>query len=690
MSTLLNIGIVLSATDLLTPVFQQTEDKLGSISANLTKIGTASLALGEGITSTLGGYFNNYQELRSAQGELKTLGVAAEGIDAITKSAKDFSNQFAGGTAPDFIRASYDIKSGIASLSDVAVGEFTSIAALTANATKSSVSQMTSLFATGYGIYRSQFDAFGASTIQGWESLSDEEKDIKFGEYFSAGIASTVQAFKTDGSQMSASLSNLGASATSAGVAFAEQLSILGQLQKTMSGSEAATKYRAFLDSAYGAGEKLGLTFTDANNQLLTMPDILGLLKEKYGNTIDAIEGDELKKAFGTEEAVGLIKLLYSEADVLTENINQMNLSLQEGSAKTRQMALAANEGRELEVFNQKVNNLTSTLGSAFAPVALFVTDVLGNVIGSVTEWMQEHEDLSKVIVGSVGVVGIALSVLGSLGVVMGGISMVLPFLSGGFGLVTSSMGFLITATKILSASLLTNPIGWIALAIAGAAYIIYSNWEPISNFFSNLWQGIVSAFDSSISFIRNYLGWTPLGIVMNNWNPIVDFFKSLWDSVVGFTNSVWQSIVDSVVSVVNLIKSPFESFFNWINEKFKWFSDTIGSIVDMGKSILGGIFDTVGGVMKSASSSFVLEGGYGKEATNTSKANEIQKSVMSSSVSNSNEMIYQNRQNATSQVVKSEPTYNITVNNPSSNVDVVKAMKEHEKKQQNRQFGDM
>lgn len=244
MSTLLNIGIILSATDALSPVLGNAtsgldsfDNKIDETSANLTKLGTASLALGEGISSALGSTFDDIQELRAAQGELKTLGIEGTGLDAITQSAKEFASEFSGTTAPTFVKAAYDIKSGISSLGDTAVGGMTSIAALTGKATKASTDLMTSLFATGYGIYRDQFEQFGAATIDGWNKLSEEEKDIKFGEYFSAGIANSVQAFKTDGTQMSAALSNLGASATSAGVDFAEQLSILGQLQATMSGS---------------------------------------------------------------------------------------------------------------------------------------------------------------------------------------------------------------------------------------------------------------------------------------------------------------------------------------------------------------------------------------------------------------------------------------------------------------------
>jgi hypothetical protein len=610
MSTLLNIGIILSATDALSPVFRGASSevdgfaaKAKNASADLTKLGTATLAIGEGITSTLGSFVNDFQEIRAVQGELKTLGVVSEGIDAITASAKEFSNQFSGTTTSDFISASYDIKSGISSLSDTAVGEFTAISALTGKATKSSTDQMTSLFASGYGIYRKQFESFGSSTIAGWNKLSAEEKDIKFGEYFSAGISNSVQAFKTDGSQMSAAISNLGATATSAGIDFAEQLTILGQLQATMSGSEAATKYRAFLGSVSGAGDKLDLQFTDANNQLLSMPVIIEKIKDKYGSTIDAIEADELKKAFGTEEAVGLIKLMYDETDTLTDNINKMNSSLQEGTKKTKMMALAANEGKEQDLLNQKISNLTDTIGSRFATVVLFATDVIGNVVEGVTSWMDEHETLSTVIVSSIGIIGGLLTILGTVGVVAGGVGMVLPFLSGGLGLVTASMGLLATATKVVTAAFVANPIGLIAAGIATAAYLIYDNWEPIGEFFTNLWSGIKETAAPVLEWMSNGL-------------------------------------------------STVSSFFGFGSDK-----KDENSTAPMAK---------------------------------TQGAKDLQAEVLSSPVSPNHNMIYQNKQDSSSRVIKNEPTYNITVSNPNSDVDVQRAIKDMERRNRNKTYEDL
>ncbi len=619
MSTLLTLGIILSATDKLTPILggassslDKLDSKIGAVSANITKLGTASLALGLAITAPLKGALDDYQNLAAAQGEIASLGIDDSGIKAITKSAREFSNEFAGTTAPEFIKAAYDIKSGISSLSDTAVGEFTKTAALTATATKSNTAEMTSLFATGYGIYRKQFEDFGASTVDGWNDLSDEEKDIKFGEYFSGGIAGAVQAFKTDGGQMSASMSALGATATNAGVSFAEQLSILGTLQQTMSGSEAATKYKSFLNAAVGASDKLGISFTDVNDKLLSTPEILEKLKNKYGDTLSAIEKDEIKDAFGTDEAVAMIDILYDKTGDLKNGMQELNKITANGTQVTKEMAKAMNKGKEFDLLGQQMNNVSTLIGGAFAPLALSLSETIGGVVKSVSSWMEENEELSSTIFTGIAVIGGLLTVLGSVGVTVGAVGMAMPFLSGGIGLLTGSFGFLGTAIKVVSSAFLTNPIGLAVTAIATAAYLIYDNWEPISEFFINLWDGIGTAAEPVL-----------------NW-------------------------LESKIGAVTEIISSISSFFG-----------------------LGG---DISATVKPVSS----------KANNTSIEN-IQKDVLSSNVSNSNQLIYNNNRSnqGSSKVIHNTPTYHIAVTNPTNNVDVVKAIKEHEQNQKNRQYED-
>lgn len=241
-----------------------TVNKLNTAFGTMQKAGAAMAGVGGAITGLCMKTVTATFDTQNALGELSSLGV--KDLKAVENAAKSFSDTWAGTSKSDFITAAYDIKSGIASLTDEGVAQFTELAALTGKATKSTTEEMGSLFATGYGIYKGFYD---------------DMSDLEFGEMFSAGIATAVKNYKTSGSEMASAISALGATATNANVPLEEQLAIMGQLQTTMSGSEAATKYKSFLNQASSAGEKLGLTFLDTNNQLKSMPEILMELKRR-------------------------------------------------------------------------------------------------------------------------------------------------------------------------------------------------------------------------------------------------------------------------------------------------------------------------------------------------------------------------------------------------------------------------
>ena len=89
----------------------------------------------------------------------------------------------------------------LSSLSDEGVAEFTALAALTAKATKSTASEMTSLFATGYGIYKvDEGDGFGVPEsllqlhlLSGVHCLTELAPKLFKGEQVLTKVASWIE-----------------------------------------------------------------------------------------------------------------------------------------------------------------------------------------------------------------------------------------------------------------------------------------------------------------------------------------------------------------------------------------------------------------------------------------------------------------------------------------------------------------
>lgn len=433
MESIFKLGILLSVIDRVSGPSQRIGQSMTGLRGRVLSLGPAFdkfksyglilTTVAAGILNMMSGTVMATTASQKALGELSSVGITD--LDALARAGQDFSGTWSGTTKAEFISAAYDIKSGISTLTDEGVAEFTKLAALTGKATKSATAEMTSLFATGYGIYKDMY-----------ADLSD----MQFGEVFSAGIAASVKNFKTTGSGMAQAISQLGATATTANVPFEEQLTILGMLQATMTGSEAGTKYKAMMQAAAGAGEKLGLQFLDSNNQLLSMPEILLTLRNQYGDTLDAMEKMDIQKAFGTQEAVAVIDLLYGKVGDLQSNIRHLSGAMARGATFAQQMAMAMNvdPGAGMALLAQRWHNLVEIIGQQFLPVLIPLFTWIGEIIRYMTEFAQTHEMLTRAAVLTIGTVAAVVFILGGLAAALGAVGLLAPNVMAGFTAVSS------------------------------------------------------------------------------------------------------------------------------------------------------------------------------------------------------------------------------------------------------------
>jgi len=507
---------------------------LGKQSKDLARRGV-SIGLGAiAALAPIGKAMSAYQRIERAKGKISSLGVGELGIKKITDEATKFSNVFAGGDAADFVAASYDIKSGIESLSNSDVGKFTRLAALTGRATKSSVEEMTKLFALGHGIFRGQF-----------------KTDIEFGNKFSAAIATAVQAFRTDGGDLIQGISTLGATATGLGVSLEEQLAVLGMSKSAFnSASEGATSYRAVLAGVGKAQEYLGVSFVNSKGMMLPMADILDKIKGKYEkmgvSMKDVRVQDALRKAFGSIEATKMINALINKTDSLRKAQSKLNKNMKEGTAITEEMALAMQRGEEFNIFAQKMSNMGIAIGRVFAPAVLSIAKYVGDLALRIGAWVDVNPRLS--------------STLGKVLIVVGLIAAALSVLAIAFGVVGMAMGALTPILVIFSAALWANPITWVVIAVValGAAiYQLIKYWDDIvwvaNYFFGRIGDWVASTFtlENAIAGIAGVFGalTAPIRFVID----LIDLFLSKFDiynkakaQVTGIADSVSGAVSDA------------------------------------------------------------------------------------------------------------------------------------------------
>lgn len=600
--------------------------KLNSAFGTMQKAGAAMAGIGGTITGLAMKTVTATFDTQNALGELSSLGV--KDLKAVEDAAKSFSDTWAGTSKADFITASYDIKSGIASLTDDGVAQFTQLAALTGKATKSTTEEMGSLFATGYGIYKGFYD---------------DMSDLEFGEMFSAGIATAVKNYKTSGSEMASAISALGATATNANVPLEEQLAIMGQLQTTMSGSEAATKYKSFLNQASSAGEKLGLTFLDTNNQLLSMPDILTELKGKYGETIDAVEKRELKEAFGTDEAVALIDLLYNNVETLDSGIQDLQGSMKNGISVTEEMAEAINNTPEqkFQVLKQQIHNNVEELGNGLLPAVNNTMDKVSGLIQKGSKWISNNQETVQSIMNIALKLGVFLVIAGSVMGVIGSLGKL--FLSA-----KNAIGLVKTATLGMNTAFLASPITWVIAGIVAlvAAFVVLWNkseafrgfwiglFEQVKSSFMQAWQTLKPALQNlGQKFMELYQAVQPilevLGAVLGAVLTVAldfasaavgdlkDFFFNCFDAIISFLGGFASGFLDVVggalsaigIDATETITKMKDTIKNGLEAVKGFFGNILGAASDTVKEKLGNMkaaYEEHGGGIKGVAAAAV------------------------------------------------------------------------------------
>lgn len=591
MEAVFKLSVVLSLMDKMT-------SPLLSATGGFQKAGKVMAAAGVGIVSACTGIVTSTFETQNALGELSSLGV--KDLKAVESAAKSFSDTWAGTTKSDFITAAYDIKSGIASLSDEGVAKFTELAAITGKATKSTTQEMGSLFATGYGIYKGAY-----------KNMSD----LQFGEMFSAGISTAVKNYKTAGSQMASAISVLGATATNNKVSMEEQLAILGQLQTTMSGSEAATKYKAFLNAAASAGGKLKTSFVDSNGELLSTTEIIEKLHKKYGQTISAIEKQELKQAFGTDEAVAMIDLLYNNVDVLKGGIDDLSASMKKGVSVTKEMAAAINSTPEqkFKVIQQQIHNNVEELGNALLPIANDVLTKVGELVAKWSAWITENRATVETIVRMAAVLGPLLIILGSaIGIIIG-VSNAIIKVKTAFTIAQGAMAIMKAKWAALNITFAISPIGLIIvgiIALVAAFTILWNKSEAFRNFWKRLFSGIVNVARNALNAVKNFFGsimGAASATVKEKLNNIKNAYKANGGGIkgiaaaslaavkglytAGFTfidkltggklTAIKDKFFQGMNAAGNAVKGALDGIKNWFSEKLTAVADFVKGIID-------------------------------------------------------------------------------------------------------------
>lgn len=196
------------------------------------------------------------------------------------------------------------------------------------------------------------------------------------------------------------------------------------------------------------------------------------------------------------------------------------------------------------------------------------------NLVNSFLEWsnsmMQAHPNIAKFIALAISISGVLMAVAPAFIMVKTALLQLGPaFLKIGAWLVSLSGSIIPAFGAVMGA--LAGPIG-IAIAaitlLAGAVYLIITNWSSITEFFSNLWTSIQNIFTTVVTAIGSFLSsaWSAIvSTATSVFTALSSFFSTVWSGISAIFTGVWNGIKSALTAIWNGLKTVATTAFNAI-----------------------------------------------------------------------------------------------------------------------------
>lgn len=362
----------------------------------------------------------------------------------------------------------------------------------------------------------------------------------------------------------SGSIAALGA--TIRGMGVAEEVAATGikNMMLALVAGESATKgqHNAYIELGMDAKKVAQDMQKDAEGTTLSVLKAISKM-DKYK------QAAMLKELFGSE-SLGSISPLLTNMKALEDNLGKVaDKQKYAGSMEKEYAARAATTANNIQLAKNAMAALGITIGNVLLPGVNSMIGSFNTVMSKVQAWAQANPalaaTLTKIAVGAIAIVG-GLSAL-SIGLIT---------IFGPMMMVGRAFGAVALAAKGMSMALLTNPITWIVLAIAGAAFLIYKNWAPISAFFVGIWNTIKTAFNGGIKGISALIiNWSPIGLFYSAFAKVLSWFGiDLPAKFTGFGAMILEGLKNGILSKVNAVKDAI--------------TGAVSGVIDKARGILG------------------------------------------------------------------------------------------------------
>lgn len=404
-------------------------------------------------------------------------------------------------------------------------------------------------------------------------------------------------------------------------------------LRTAMTNMASPTKNMAAVMDTYG------ISLTDANGNMLSLSEIMGVLRDKMGGLDEAMQASAASALFGKEAMSGMLAII----NAAPEDFNKLTDAINNSSGTTEKMAsiMQDNAAGAFERLKSAIDVLFTKLSEHLLPIFTSVVEKITDAVnwfGSLDDGTQKliitiaglAAVVGPVLVGVGKVISAISTIVGAISSIGGAISGVVGFVTGGIGKVIAIGGKLMGGVKALFALIAANPIAVAVVAVIAAFALLWTNCEAFRNFFIGLWEGLKSAVSSFVEWFKS--AWDGIGEFFTNlwegvketfsalgdWisekaSEIVEFFKEAWNGLIEFFGELWEGIKEVFAGVAEFFGEVFTAAVEAISaawsavvEFFQGVWASIQGVFSAAAEVLGGFFRAASEAVQAAWSAVV------------------------------------------------------------------------------------
>lgn len=384
----------------------------------------------------------------------------------------------------------------------------------------------------------------------------------------------TAQNFgKTTFADMGASLGQVIPVAAALDVKTQELFSSIATLTKNgVRTSEAITGLKAAYSNiikpsseAQKMAASLGLEFNSAHLKAVGWAKFLDEVREKTGGNTE-----NMAKLFGSVEALNTITVLtgkgHEDLAAAMEKMNNAAGTTQEAYEKlltpAEQNRIALNQlknaGMEMAQGLTPVLKTTAVALKNFANFLNGLSDSQKDMLMTVGKYIIIFAVMSTTVGKAVGIFGDLFGSVTSVAAAITKAGGIIPLLTGKLASLAGNLRMVGMAARVLFA----NPIGIAVLTVIALAYLVYTHWEPVKEFFVNLWDFVSAAFAAGIAKIKEWMDKTgiteKLQVIGAKLPAMLSAWKTMWTAfftwIVSFGAKIWTPIINAVVYLWNMV----------------------------------------------------------------------------------------------------------------------------------------